>query len=246
MGKIVARNAVVLAGARNITGRVSQATLNLSAEAPDVTTFGQDNRERLSDGIKDNEFTAGGFWDESASQIGELFNQIASGSTYYGFYYVSAVASSQGREFGGVLSDYTIDESVEGAAATSITVSGSSPSYVSKSLILVEAACAQGATLADSVDFSGSSQDSVFVFRVFGLDNGTGVEEIAACIQSADDDSSFATKYVFTAASAGSTIEYSTGSLDRYRRVRYNISGSDSNEVSASFLITCGNLPVVG
>ena len=243
MARIVARNAGIFAGGRNLTGRLNTAAFSLTAEAPDVTVFGDDDRERLSGGIKDAELSFSGFYDASGSQIGESLKDLLTGSTYYGFYYQSTGgASAPGREFGGVMTEYTLDESVEGAAAVSATVSGSSPIYLSLSLGNY-ALSGQNTTAStgDSVDFAGSTANQITVFRVMGLGRSNGNEEVSACFQHSANDSAWTTACVFTTASSGSSIEYTvTCSASRYRRLRYKFSGT--SPFSASIMASSGSL----
>ena len=240
MSKISARNAGIFGGGRNLTSRLNAANMNLSAEAPDVTVFGDDDRERLSNGIKDFEFGFSGFYDVSASKMGDNLNELLTGSTYYGFYFVGlGSASSPGREFGGVMSEYSIDSTVEGATAITAAVSGSSPVY--NTMCVANEVISLGSTTASllsSVDFSGSCASQISVLRVFGLDAGA---TLSACLQDSTNDSSFSTISVFTGVTSGCNFELiDAASAARYRRVRLAFSGT--SPISACFMVSSGSI----
>lgn len=241
MAKISARNCGIFAGGRNLTTRLNAANLQLTAESPDVTVFGDDDRERLSNTIKDFELGFSGFYDVSASQIGESLNELLTGSAYYGFFFTGiGAACSLGREFGGVMSEYTIDSTVEGATAVSGTVSGSSPVYSAICLANETVSnSASGATTTCSVDFGGSSASQVSVLRVFSITTGI---TFSACLQDSANDSSFATVSVFSDVTTGSSWEIlsTAASAARYRRLRYLFTGT--SPVSACFQASSGSL----
>lgn len=242
MARVLGRNLKVFAGARHISGRLNSVTSGLTGEPPEVTTFGEDNRTRLSDGLTDSEFSYAGFFDASASQIDETFNNILSSSVYYAFF-TTGLSPDRGREFGGVLTEYTIDGSVEGAAAVNGTVSGSSPVYFANSLGFIEISSASSGSFIGSEFNMAASAPSIYgAFRVYGLDRSNGDEEISACIQHSDDGNTWATVYAFTGASTGSYMSYQTGtSASNYRRLKYELSGT--SPFSACIMASTGSIP---
>lgn len=241
MAKISARNAGIFAGGRNLTTRLNAANMNLNAEAPDATVFGDDDRERLSNGIKDFEFGFSGFYDVSASKMGDNLHELLTGSTYYGFYFVSlGAASAPGREFGGILTAYDINSTVEGVTAITGTVSGSSPVY--NTMCVANEVLSLGSTTASntsSVDFSGSCASQIAILRVFGIDAGA---TFSASFQNSTNDSSWSTLNVFTDVTSGCNFELvNAASAARYRRVRYAFAAGTS-PISACFMVSSGSI----
>ena len=129
MAKIAARNAWLAlengSGASMIlSAMTSSITLNFSTESTEVTGFGNDNRERVSDGIKDWELSMNGFWGSGASDPGTILSAIrtAGGSTRF---ILGPAGSLTGCPFYsgcGVLTTYEITEAPADAAAVSFTL----------------------------------------------------------------------------------------------------------------------------
>jgi len=66
---------------QSITGWGNSISLSWEAETPEVTTFGNINRERLPDGIQDWELSFDGFWGGDSGEIDEILGGILGGST---------------------------------------------------------------------------------------------------------------------------------------------------------------------
>lgn len=127
MGKTVGRNASLYledssSACQSMSGLLNQITLNRSAEAPDVTGFGNDNRERLSNGIKDWELTFAAFFSTGANEVDQVLNGILGGSTLFKFGPTGSSSGCVMYTACGVLSEYSADFNVEGAATVSGTV----------------------------------------------------------------------------------------------------------------------------
>lgn len=127
MSKIVARNASLYledstGASQSMSGLLNTINLSRTAEAPDVTGFGNDNRQRLSNGIKDFQLTFNAFFSSGTNEVDEVLNGILSGSTMFQF---GPSGSSSGCIlYSGcaVLTEYAMDFSVEGAATVSGTL----------------------------------------------------------------------------------------------------------------------------
>lgn len=239
-GRITAKNASVFVGGRTISGRTNSATLGFSAEAPEVTSFGEGTRTRLSGGLKDIEMTVDGFYDESASQMDELFNSLIGGSAYMGFYPSGSAASAKGREFGGAVTDYSTPLAVADAAAVSVTITTNAAGIgLIGATSLGGSATDTAASLAlSSVDFSGSCSTAYGILRVFTV--GGTTPQISACLQESNDDAAWTTIGLFTTASVGNTAEQVTlTSASRYRRAKYILAGTGP---SATFHVSCGSV----
>jgi hypothetical protein len=113
---IHARNASVYvdttAGASTaISGDLNSCSLEMEADAPDVTGFGNDTRQRLSNGLKSWSFSINGFYAQGATTAACILYPLLAGSTYIQFgpagstsacqkFTGSAVMSSLSFEFG--------------------------------------------------------------------------------------------------------------------------------------------------
>jgi len=239
MAKIVARNATIFGGGRDLSGRSNSATFSMSGEAPESTSFGAGTRERLPDGIKDTELSVDGFWDSAASQVDELFSSLLTGSAYFGFYPQSASAGRSGREVIGILTEYEAVNATEDAATTSMTATGSAAArrVVSHGYARVTGA-SSGSTALTSLDFSASDPSLWGFLRLLEL-SGTAAS-FSACIQESNDNNAFATIIVFpTRVTANSAEAASAVSASRYRRVKYAFAGT--SPFGALFQVSTGS-----
>jgi len=92
MAKIVARNAslgihdsTAAATCRAFSASANSITLTYSAEAPEVTAFGDGLRQRLQDGIKDWELTFDAFFATGANEVDATLYSLVGASTYFSF-----------------------------------------------------------------------------------------------------------------------------------------------------------------
>jgi len=132
MSKIIARDASLLIDdvgklTKSFSGFTNTISLEQSAEAPDTTGFGEVSRQRLQDGIKDWELTFNSFFATGASEVDAVLSGILGGSTVMSF---GPSGSSSGIKYiaSAVLTDYTADFAVEGAATVSGTLAARSGS----------------------------------------------------------------------------------------------------------------------
>ncbi len=235
MSKIVGRNARVLLGGRDYSGQANTATLTFSAEAPEVTTLVDNTRARLSSGIQDVEFTLDAYFGTGASEVDADMSNMLAASVMTGFYPNGYSASRQGYELAGVVTNYEQTYAVADAAAFSSTLGGRARGrggglYVAKALYQGTLS-GTGASNLSSVDFSGSSDTSIGIVRCLTL-SGTN-PSFSACIQEANNDSTFTTIYAVTSVSPnalgpiiGASFSSPLASASRYRRVAASLSGT--------------------
>ncbi len=92
MGKIIARNGSLYVedssnACQAMSALISSMTLTMSAESPDVTGFGEQDRQRLPNGLRDWSLAISGFWSFGASEVDAVFSGIGSGGStliYFG------------------------------------------------------------------------------------------------------------------------------------------------------------------
>ena len=228
MARIVARNAAILCGGRDISARSNSAALSITSETPEVTTFTESTRTRLPGGLGDVELTVDGFWDSAASQVDETFSTLIGASDWWGFYPAGTTACNYGREYQGILTEYGSNAAVADALTTSVTVAGSPPLLISRVLaggtLTGTGTCAVGA----GVDFGAATTCPTYnLLRIFSLAGTT--PQIAGSLQDSADDTTYTTKAVFyteaAAASSGSIVNLQIAtSAARYRRFKYVVS----------------------
>lgn len=133
MAKIAARNASFYledstGACQALSARTSSISLSYTAETPEVTGFGDDNRQRLSNGIKDWELTFEGFYDAAAGQVDTVLSSILGGSTMFKMGPAGSATTCLMYSGCGILMDYSIDLGVEDAVTVSCTVAARSGS----------------------------------------------------------------------------------------------------------------------
>jgi len=135
MAKLAARKASLFledaSGASTVmSAMVSSITLSMSVEIPEVTGFGNNNRERVSNGIKDWELTMNGFYGSAACEPGTVLQGIfaAGGSTRFVLGPAGSTTGCPKYSACGVLTTYEITEAPMDAAAISFTITARSGS----------------------------------------------------------------------------------------------------------------------
>ena len=133
MAKVAARNASI--GVDDSTGAChalssfgNSVTLTYSAEAPEVTGFGSNNRERMQDGIKDTEFTFDAFFATGAEETDAVLNGILGASTRWVFGPTGSTTGLIHYSALAILSSYEMTFGVEDAGQCSATFVGRSGS----------------------------------------------------------------------------------------------------------------------
>ena len=253
MARIVARNAAILCGGRDLSARSNSAALSITSEAPEVTTFTESTRTRLPGGLGDVELTVDGFWDSAASQVDETFSTLIGASDWWGFYPAGTTACNYGREWQGILTEYGSNAAVADALTTSVTVAGSPPLLYTRVLAggtLVGTGLGSSgvgsSAVGAGVDYGAATTCPVYgIMRVFSL-TGTS-PEIAGSLQQSTNDSTWTTLAVFyaagAAASSGSIVNVQTAtSSARYRRFRYVVGASGLNSASVVTAVTSGSV----
>ena len=90
MAKVAARNASLGIDDSTDTCRamgylVNNITLNLSAEAPETTGFGDTYKQRQHDGLKDGELSFDGFFANGANESDQVMSTLLGASTRWVF-----------------------------------------------------------------------------------------------------------------------------------------------------------------
>lgn len=230
MTKIVARNAEIFAKGVDFSGMTNSVTFSMTAESPDVTSFGSDVRERLANGLKDAEFSGGGFYNTAASSTDETFSGLMTASTIYGFYPQTASANYIGYEFSGITTEYSSDFAVADAAVITFTVSASGDVTRGKSLgykTVTGTTSASGYLDSGcSVDFDASTANTGRVILRMLEITGTDAT-VSASFQDSNDDSAFTTITDFGSFTLDNTVNSETyTSASRYRRIKYSITAT--------------------
>jgi len=127
MGKIVARNASIYldnasSACQSFSGLTNSISFSQTAEAPDVTSFGSDVRERLADGLKDWEMTCGAFFSTGANEVDVVLSSILGGSTFVRFGPSGSTSTCVMYSASAVLTEYSMDFSVADAATVTYTL----------------------------------------------------------------------------------------------------------------------------
>lgn len=133
MAKIVARNASLgiddsSAACRAFSASANSVTLTYSAEAPEVTAFGDTLRQRLQDGIKDWELTFDAFFATGADEVDAVLYGIVGGSTHFSFGPNGSAASTIRYSASAILTNYEMTFGVADAATVSGTLTARSGS----------------------------------------------------------------------------------------------------------------------
>lgn len=227
MAKIVARNAKIISVGKDLSGQYNNSTLTLSAEAPEVTGYGDGSRQRLAAGIRDVELTIDGFFNDSASSTDAMFKELVAASALIAYFPQGYAACTPVYQMAGIVTQYEAGFPLEDAATISATVSGcgytrgKSLGYISNSA---------GSTTACQIDFAAADDNPVY-YQIHYLSASTS---ISACIQHSTDDTTYTTAEVVAAVTAsGIAKSGSMTSANRYRRLLYNYVGGSGAVVAS-------------
>lgn len=114
---------------RSLSGFGNSITMSWSAEAPEVTAFGDTTRQRLPDGLKDVTFDYAGFFDSTATTgLDAVLSGILGGSTRVVWGPTGSTSGSTKYSTCAICTDYSLDHPVDGvvtATATFVNRSGS-------------------------------------------------------------------------------------------------------------------------
>ncbi len=105
----------------NLTTSLGTINLSQKAENPEINTFGNTNKQRMFDGIKDWELTFDGYWESGAGLLDDTLFPLLGGSCMID--YGPSGSTSGCIKYSGcaILSDYTMNFTIEDAAQVSGT-----------------------------------------------------------------------------------------------------------------------------
>ena len=108
------------------TGDANTATLTYSVAPAEVTSFGDNTTQNLAGGIMGWEFTAGGYTnapDSTASTAMAIINNgTDGGATLLQYGVAGSISGCMNIQACAILSEFTMDTPVDGAATFSMTV----------------------------------------------------------------------------------------------------------------------------
>lgn len=133
MARVIARNASLYledssAACQSMSGLTNSITLGQTAEAPEVTAFGEATRTRLADGLKDWELSFDAFFSSGANEVDAVLSGILATATLFKFGPTGSTSGCIMYTACGVLTDYSMDFGVEDAGTVSGTISARSGS----------------------------------------------------------------------------------------------------------------------
>ena len=228
---ITARNARLLLGGRDLSGRSNNVTLDLTVEIPDATCFTSNTKENLTGGIQGAELSADGFYATGASELDADLGSLQGQMAPAGFYPYLYSTSQMGYEITGILNKYNMKFVPNDAAGISLTVTAGSGQTLKSVSLGGTTVSAVGTSNFSSVDFSGSSGNSYGLLRVLTL---TGTLPIfSASLQHSAADSVWTTYYAaediipaHLGPVIGASLTAAIASASRYRRVAVQLEGT--------------------
>lgn len=133
MAKLHARNVSIYVDAAGgasttITGDLNSIELNLSAEAPEVTSFGDNTVQRLSGGITDFTMSFSGFFNQGATAAACILEALVAQPTYMQLGVSGSSSGCPKRCACVVCTGFTESWEVNGAVAITAEFSGRSGS----------------------------------------------------------------------------------------------------------------------
>ena len=127
MAKIVGRNASLFiydgtGACKAVSGYVNNIALSYTADAPDVTGFGDSDRTRLAGGLRDWTLDCDAFYTTAANEIDSFVFPLLGGSTMFTFYPAGSAAGSPSYSSCAVLTKYDMKFTVADAATVALSL----------------------------------------------------------------------------------------------------------------------------
>ena len=125
MGKTMARNASIgiddtTNTCRALSSLFNNCTLNITAETPEATGFGDVNKIRLQDGIKDWDLSVDGFWGSGATETDAILFALLGGSTRMIYGPTGSTSGSVMYSACAILQSYSVKNAVADTAQISL------------------------------------------------------------------------------------------------------------------------------
>lgn len=133
MGKITSSSVALYVedssgASQSISGWGNSITLSWSSEAPEVTAFGNDTRERLPEGLKDWELSFDGFYGPDSGEIDDILSGILGQATVIQLGPAGSGAGDPKFTASAILTSYEIGITLEDAITVSATFTARSGS----------------------------------------------------------------------------------------------------------------------
>ena len=128
MARVTAKNASLYVhdntgASQSVSGRFNNLTLTFSAEAPEVTSFGEGTRARLPNGLMDFELGGDCFYDAAAGNVDAIFFGLIAGSgTFFQFGPTGSTSASVKYSGCVALTEYAMAFGVADAGTATVTL----------------------------------------------------------------------------------------------------------------------------
>jgi len=132
-GQIVAKDAFVTINGSNMGGDTNTSTLSRTVETPDVTAYGDTNRQRITGGLRDWSFTSSVFFNDDTGGIETAMDNNLGATVVLIFGPGGSQSGYQSYSGCGIVSEYSVESPVDGVTSMSYTVVASSGSLTSGS-----------------------------------------------------------------------------------------------------------------
>ena len=225
----------------DLTGDSNGITLNVSAEAPDDTAFGDAARARVVGGLRDWSVDHSGFWGDTSiagSDLDKVLYDHLAGSALLGVYPYTTASGRIGYEGFTLETTYSLGNPMDGVVTLSATHTGGSGLYRMASLT-DEGISSEGSWTGCPVDFGGSTPNPIYgVVRVALHSAGSYLKAVIR--DGSSTTATFSDCITFTALSgSGAEFKTSSGCARRYLRPKAVARGTSAGWTK--FLLSAGH-----
>jgi len=247
MAFVHGKSTKILAGAYDLSGYFNNMDMSRDKDAPESTTYGNNDRTYHPVGLRGGTLSFSGFWDVTGV---DAVLEAALGGTAVpvmvgpeGLSNVEHATGEVARDSSDIVymtnslyTNYSISNPVDGLVA--ITVDVQAHQGIHQGFALHDLTARTTSANGNSVDEEGATTAGGFGFLHVTAASGTG-PTLDVVIKDSSDDSSFAELIAFT-QTAVITSERATvaGAVGRYVRVEWTI--DDDTGASPSFTFTVG------
>lgn len=227
-GQTHGRGASVYLSAYNIGGDLNDVGIDITANNPEVTAFGDTFVNRSGCGIRDWTMTHAGYYNDQTTTaspgLEHILKDAISTACSVEIIFQGAAVSNLGYAGEYPTADYSISTPVDGVVTLTSTYTGSGGLYRVFDLSGdKQSGCTASASAQASVDTGGSLTANHNGFLRVWAGSATGTGSLVVKVQHSGDDTTFSDLITFTTAT-GSTAEIkNVTSASRYIRSQYNV-----------------------
>lgn len=229
------KSTAVFYGAYDLSAFFNEASMSQDVETAETTAFGNNAKTYIT-GLKDGTFSLSGMFDGVANGVDVVLSNVIGSATLQPITVATSAAAVGDVAFSGS----TIETSYEVSSPVGDVVSANMEAQVSggidRAVLLAARASVSATGNQTSVDQAASSTGGAVGYLHLTANAQTGTTIVK--VQHSTDNVTFTDLITFTTVTAGTTASERvavTGTVNRYVRAQYTLSGTGADTITVAF-----------